>query len=74
MSGNKMQLFAHRGGSIESPENTMQAFKMSNKIGALIETDVCCTKDGVVLVCHDPDLVRVTGTSQLVHETNFADL
>ena len=30
MSGNKMQLFAHRGGSIESPENTMQAFKMSN--------------------------------------------
>lgn len=56
MKSEKMLLFAHRGGSIENPENTLQAFKSSNKLGAVIETDVRCTKDGVVLVAHDPNL------------------
>jgi len=74
MSDNKKYVFAHRGGSIENPENTMQAFKASNKLGAIIETDVRCTKDGQVVVCHDADLGRITGTSQLVAETNFEDL
>lgn len=56
MRDNKIHLFAHRGGSIENPENTLQAFKESNKLGAIIETDVRSTKDGKVIITHDTDL------------------
>mmetsp|Transcript_27234 Transcript_27234/g.36398 ORF Transcript_27234/g.36398 Transcript_27234/m.36398 type:complete len:100 (-) Transcript_27234:638-937(-) len=74
MKGDQKLLFAHRGGSIESPENTMQAFRASNKLGAIIETDVRSTKDGHVLICHDPSFDRLAATDMLVAETNFADL
>ena len=67
-------LFAHRGGSIENPENTIQAFKASNKLGAAIETDVRSTKDGHVLICHDPDFKRLTDKDVKVAEMNLEDL
>ena len=74
MKGNKKLLFAHRGGSIENPENTIQAFKASNELGAIIETDVRSTKDGVVLVCHDPNFMRLTGIDKDIAETNYEDI
>ena len=39
-------LFAHRGGSFEAPENTLQSFLHSVEVGVdVIETDVRITKD-----------------------------
>ena len=50
-------VIAHRGGSQEAPENTIQAFDYALKAGAqFIETDVRITKDGCMIVCHDEDL------------------
>ena len=73
MSQDKV-LFAHRGGSIENPENTIQAFKASHELGAAIETDVRTTKDGHVIVCHDPNMLRLSGKDLEVADTNFSDI
>ncbi|HET9690518.1 MAG TPA: glycerophosphodiester phosphodiesterase [Acidimicrobiales bacterium] len=51
--------FAHRGGSLEAPENTAASFLHAYELGyRYIETDVHVTTDGVVAVIHDPDLDR----------------
>ena len=70
----KKVVYAHRGGSIEHPENTLQAFKASAKLGAAIETDVRCTKDGTVLVCHDPNFKRLGGKDALIVDTPLAEV
>jgi len=68
-------LIAHRGGSWEAPENTLQAFKNAISIGAqFLETDVRITKDGHMIVCHDEDLQRLCGDSRKVCEVNLKDL
>lgn len=74
-------ILAHRGGSLEAPENTMQSFLHSINTGIdVIECDVKITKDGEIIVCHDDDFKRICKTeslpkeNQTVLETNFADL
>jgi glycerophosphoryl diester phosphodiesterase len=48
-------LFAHRGGRKHAPENTVAAFRGAVARGATgIETDAFLTRDGVVVLCHDP--------------------
>jgi glycerophosphoryl diester phosphodiesterase len=52
---------AHRGASREFPENTMPAFRRALELGADgIELDVHATRDGMVVVHHDP-VPRVVG-------------
>lgn len=58
-----IQVYAHRGLRAFAPENTMPAFAAMLKVGAdWADMDVVLTKDGEVLVSHDPvlnpDLVR----------------
>ncbi|MDD2201503.1 MAG: glycerophosphodiester phosphodiesterase family protein [Firmicutes bacterium] len=52
---------AHRGASGAAPENTMAAFERAVEMGAdMIELDVHATKDGHIVVIHDPVLNRTT--------------
>ena len=54
-----MLLFAHRGGSFEFDENTMEAFRGSYEKGLRgFETDVRMTKDGAFVILHDDTLER----------------
>lgn len=56
----KLHLWAHRGGSMEAPENTLQSFLHAHRTGVdVIETDVRITKDGKIVVCHDADFTRL---------------
>ena len=49
-------IWAHRGGSMEAPENTLQSFLHSVQHGVdIIECDVRITKDGEIIVAHDAD-------------------
>lgn len=61
---------AHRGGSKEATENTAEAFDWSRALGCrVIETDVRCTRDGVVVVYHDERLNRLSN-----HPGDIAEL
>ena len=47
-------LFAHRGASAYSPENTLDAFSLALKLGANgLESDIWATRDGVLVLDHD---------------------
>ena len=56
--------FAHRGGSLLRPENTMPAFEHGISFGAdALELDIQQTRDGELVVIHDPTLDRTTSSS-----------
>jgi glycerophosphoryl diester phosphodiesterase len=58
---------AHRGASVEQPENTIEAFEAALDAGAdAVEFDVRMTADGHAVVMHDPDVSRTTDGNGLV--------
>lgn len=59
----------HRGASAVAPENTMAAFQTALDMGADgVELDCQLTKDGHLVVIHDPTLKRTTGCDGLVKD------
>lgn len=51
------QVIAHRGASRAEPENTVAAFTAAVRMGAdAVELDVRRTRDGALVVHHNPDL------------------
>jgi glycerophosphoryl diester phosphodiesterase len=60
-------VFAHRGCSARAPENTLSAFALAAAEGAdAVELDAKLTRDGEVVVIHDPTLERTTnGTGRV---------
>ena len=69
-------LIAHRGGSAEAPENTLQAFikAINGATCQMLEMDVRITKDGQIIVCHDEDLLRLCGDKRKIRDVDFKDL
>lgn len=65
------KITAHRGYSAVAPENTLPAFQAAIDSGIVdyAELDVQLTKDGVVMLTHDTNLLRCTGKN-----TNIYDL
>lgn len=67
--------FAHRGGALESPENTRAAFSHARELGyRYMETDVHATSDGVVVIIHDPDLDRTADRPGRVGELPWSEV
>lgn len=65
-------LYAHRGAAAELPENTLLSFERALEVGAdALELDVHSTRDGVIVVSHDPGGERCFGVSQLICETGW---
>ena len=55
-----LEVLAHRGGTEESIENTLESFEYSQSLGCnFIETDVQVSSDGVPYIFHDDDLKRI---------------
>lgn len=69
------QAIAHRGYKYAFPENTMGAFRGAVKAGSnAIETDIHLSKDGVVVLSHDPDLKRCFGQKEKIIDCDWAYL
>jgi glycerophosphoryl diester phosphodiesterase len=52
---------AHRGASSYAPENTLAAIRQAVDLRSdLVEVDVQRTRDGALVLLHDPDLTRTT--------------
>lgn len=69
------RIIAHRGSSIDAPENTFAAFQQAINIGADgIEFDVHLAKDGVPVVIHDDDLRRTGSREGSVAEMTSIEL
>jgi glycerophosphoryl diester phosphodiesterase len=67
--------FAHRGGALEAPENTMKAFAYAVDLGyRYIETDAYATRDGVLISFHDDKLDRVTDAKGKIDELTWSDV
>src|SRR5215218_1090401 len=66
---------AHRGASTLAPENTMEAFRIAVEEGAGgLELDVHLTRDGHVVVIHDPTVDRSTSGTGAVSELTLDEL
>jgi glycerophosphoryl diester phosphodiesterase len=60
-SDKHVMVTAHRGDWRNAPENSLQAFKYAMAMGVdIIELDLNQTKDGVVVIMHDPTIDRTT--------------
>lgn len=67
--------FAHRGGSLEVEENTLPAFAHAVGLGySHVELDVHATRDGVVVIHHDPDLTRICSDPRRIADLDWAEL
>jgi glycerophosphoryl diester phosphodiesterase len=68
-------LAAHRGGARLRPENSLLAFRNAVALGAdFLEFDVHLSKDGEVVVIHDPTLERTTTGAGAVSDRTLAEL
>lgn len=60
---------AHRGGANLGNENTLSCIERGIASGAeLVEIDVHLTKDGHVVVCHDPSVDRTTNGKGMIED------
>lgn len=66
---------AHRGfHSPGVPENSIAAFEEAIKFGLNIELDIYKTKDDVLVVFHDENLLRLTSHDKLIEDCTFSEL
>jgi len=66
---------AHRGGALLWPENSLRAFRGALELGAdYLEFDVHLSRDGEVIVIHDPTLDRTTTGTGPVRERSLTEL
>ncbi|MEM9694006.1 MAG: glycerophosphodiester phosphodiesterase [Myxococcota bacterium] len=69
------RLLGHRGACAEFPENTMPSFRRAVEVGVdVLETDVHRTRDGVIVVSHDPDGQRSAGVGRLIAQCTLAEV
>lgn len=68
-------IIAHRGASMDAPENTLAAIQMAIDAGSdFIEIDVQETADGVVVVFHDSDYKRLARKNLNIWDAQSNDL
>lgn len=68
-------IYGHRGAKGEAPENTLASFQQCLAHGVTrCELDLHLSKDGELMVIHDPTLKRTTGRRGKVVEHDAADL
>ena len=71
----EVELIAHRGGKVDTPENTLAAFQHAIDVGVdWIEMDVQRTHDGALVVIHDETVDRTTDGTGMVGELTLEEI
>jgi glycerophosphoryl diester phosphodiesterase len=71
----RIAVTAHRGSSLKAPENTLSALRQAIADGAnYAEIDVQTTADGVVVLMHDADLMRVASVNRKIQDIRYEEL
>jgi glycerophosphoryl diester phosphodiesterase len=66
------RIFGHRGTAGTHPENTIVSFQAAVDLGArYLETDIHLTRDGEIVISHDPDLERICGRPGFIKEMDY---
>ncbi|KAH9045314.1 PLC-like phosphodiesterase [Lactarius pseudohatsudake] len=66
------ECWGHRGASAAYPENTLASFEAAIRDGAEgIESDVHVSRDGVLLMFHDPSLERTTDSKGQIRDRDW---
>jgi glycerophosphoryl diester phosphodiesterase len=70
-----MLIIGHRGASGHAPEHTIPSYDRALEIGVdYIEQDLQMTREGTLVVMHDPTLDRTTSGSGLVIEQSLEEI
>lgn len=73
--GRNISIAAHRGDPIGAPENTISSVRSALEKGVdYVEIDVQITKDGIVVLNHDSNLMRVAGVPQRVSDLTYEEI
>ena len=65
------QIIAHKGAANKARENTLEALLIAEEMGAdMVEFDVRCTKDGILVLHHNASLE----SGEIISETDSQDL
>jgi glycerophosphoryl diester phosphodiesterase len=73
--GGEIRIIGHRGARGVAPENTVPAIRHGVEVGSqAIEIDLHASRDGEIVVIHDPTLDRTTDGSGPVAERTLAEL
>lgn len=67
MAKDRINWISHRGIRERYLENTYEAFAEAADRGFTeLETDLRCTSDGAIVLCHDPNLCRIAGQNLII--------
>jgi glycerophosphoryl diester phosphodiesterase len=70
-----VEITGHRGSKVRAPENTLSAIRQAISESAdYAEIDVQTTADGIVVLLHDADLMRVASVNQRLRDINYSEL
>ena len=70
-----MKIIGHRGARGQAPENTLGGFQYIHDLGIrAVEFDVRQLKDGELIIMHDDNFLRTTGTDQSLYDLDSTQL
>lgn len=70
-----VSFISHRGESKDAPENTLEAFELSNARDVEgMECDIHFTAEKILVCSHDFDTMRRAGVKRVIEETSLAEL
>jgi glycerophosphoryl diester phosphodiesterase len=73
--GSTIRVIGHRGAAAVAPENTLPGFRHAREVGAHgVELDLQCSRDGRLVVIHDPTVDRTTDGTGRVEELDLEAL
>lgn len=73
---NSYLIMAHRGvyNNVDIPENSLLSFKETLKLNYPIELDINITKDNVIVVFHDDNLLRMTSLDKKINNITYNEI